>query len=147
MIHPQQPGSLTVKNLNSWKLLTLATHEINLSGIYFPGTGLVYQFPYNSTLAPDTSIYLAANSSTFISKYGFEPFGQFTRHISNDGQNIVLSDAFGNVIDNVQFSDTLPWPEADGNGYYLKLKDASLDNNIPANWIASNDTRYYPPVI
>ena len=113
--------------------------EINLSGIYFPGTGLVYQFPYNSTLAPDTSIYLAANSSTFPSKYGFEPFGQFTRHISNEGQNIILSDAFGNVIDNVQFSDTLPWPEADGNGYYLKLKDASLDNNIPGNWIASND--------
>jgi hypothetical protein len=113
--------------------------EVNLSGIYFAGTGLVYQFPYNATIAPDTSIYLAANSSLFNSKYGFEPFGQFTRHLSNEGQNIVLSDAFGNVIDNVQFSDTTPWPEADGNGYYLKLKDISLDNNNPGSWIASND--------
>lgn len=113
--------------------------EVNLSGIYFAGTGLVYQFPYDAIIAPDTSIYLAANSTVFISKYGFEPFGQFTRHLSNEGQNIVLSDAFGNVIDNVQFSDTLPWPEADGNGYYLKLKDIGLDNNIPGSWIASND--------
>ena len=25
---------------------------VNLSGVYFRGTGLVYQFPANSTLAP-----------------------------------------------------------------------------------------------
>jgi hypothetical protein len=113
--------------------------EVNLSGIYFAGTGLVYQFPFDSAIDPDTSIYLAANSSLFYSKYGFEPFGEFTRHLSNNGQNIVLSDAFGNVVDNVSFSDTIPWPEADGNGYYLKLKDAGLDNNIPGSWIACND--------
>jgi hypothetical protein len=112
---------------------------VNLSGIYFSGTGLVYQFPYNSTIAPDTSFYLAANSSLFYAKYGFQPFGEYTRHISNGGQNLVLADAFGNVIDNVQFTDTVPWPEADGNGYYLKLTDTGLDNNIAGNWIASND--------
>jgi len=82
--------------------------EVNLSGIYFAGTGLVYQFPYNSLIGPDTSLYIAANSSLFLSKYGFQPFDQYTRHISNSGQNIVLSDAFGNVIDNVQFTDSLP---------------------------------------
>ncbi len=113
--------------------------EVNLSGIYFAGTGLVYQFPYDATIAPDTSIYLAANSSLFYSKYGFEPFGEFTRHLSNEGQNVILSDAFGNVVDNVHFSDTIPWPEADGNGFYLKLKDPGLDNNIPGSWIACND--------
>jgi hypothetical protein len=113
--------------------------EVDLSGIYFAGTGLVYQFPYNSKISPDTSLYLAANTSAFNSRYGFEPFDQFTRHISNGGQNIVLSDAFGNVIDQVHFSDTVPWPEADGNGYYLKLKDTELDNNIPENWIAVNN--------
>jgi|WetSurMetagenome_2_1015567.scaffolds.fasta_scaffold00047_60 hypothetical protein len=113
--------------------------EVNLSGIYFGGTGLVYQFPYNSQISADTSIYLASNSSVFYNKYGFMPFGQYTRHISNSGQDLQLLDAFGNSIDNVSFSDTLPWPEADGNGFYLKLKDTSLDNNSPENWIASND--------
>jgi hypothetical protein len=113
--------------------------EVNLSGIYFSGTGLVYQFPYNSTIAADTSLYLSSKVSVFYSKYGFQPYGQYTRHLSNGGQNIVLSDAFGNVIDNVQFSDTIPWPDADGNGYYLKLTDAGLDNNIAGSWIASND--------
>jgi hypothetical protein len=51
----------------------------------------------------------------------------------------VLSDAFGNVIDYVLYSDAAPWPDADGNGYYLKLKDLILDNNIASSWIASND--------
>ncbi|MCU0456033.1 MAG: CotH kinase family protein [Bacteroidales bacterium] len=113
--------------------------EVNLSGIYFAGTGLVYQFPYNSVLAPDTAIFLAANASVFHSKYAFGPFGEYSRHISNGGQKIVLADAFGNVIDMVDFSDTIPWPEADGNGKYLKLKDPALDNNNPSSWIATSD--------
>lgn len=113
--------------------------EINLSGIYFAGTGLVYQFPYNSVLAPDTAIFLAANASVFYSKYGFEPFGEYSRHLSNGGQKIVLADAFGNLIDMVDFSDTIPWPEADGNGKYLKLTDPDLDNDNPSSWTACSD--------
>jgi len=113
--------------------------EVNLSGIYFAGTGLVYQFPYNSLIPPDTSYFIAANSSLFLSRYGFQPFDQFTRHISNSGQKIVLSDAFGNVIDNVHFSDSLPWPQADGNGFYLKLMATDMDNNLAESWTASND--------
>ena len=35
----------------------------------------------------------------------------------------MLADGFGNVIDSVRYHDTIPWPEADGNGYYLKLTD------------------------
>jgi hypothetical protein len=111
----------------------------NLTGIYFGGTGFVYQFPVNSTLNPNSSLFLASNSTIFRSRYGFEPFGQFTRHLSNKSQNLLLSDGFGNVIDNVQYSDTIPWPEADGNGYYLVLNNPNLDNNTPSNWTASKE--------
>jgi hypothetical protein len=112
---------------------------VNLTGIYFSGTGLVYQFPLYSILAPDSSIYLAANPSAFKITYGGTAFDQFTRHLSNNNQNLVLSDAFGNVIDNVHYYDTLPWPDADNNGYYLKLTDPDLDNSLAENWTASND--------
>ena len=113
--------------------------SVDLTGIYFAGTGLVYQFPPNSSVGPSSSIIIASNQQTFRLKYGFSPFGKFTRHLSNKGQNIILSDGFGNIIDNVSYQDTVPWPEADGNGYYLKLIDTGLDNNDPASWIASND--------
>jgi len=116
--------------------------EADLSGVYFGGTGLVYMFPFGSTIPPDTSYYLAANRTVFEAKYGFRPFDEFTRHISNSGQDLILLDAFGNVIDMVQFRDTIPWPEADGNGSYLKLSGTGLDNNLPENWIATNESIY-----
>ena len=56
--------------------------------------------------------------------------GQFTRNLSNKGEKLVLADGFGNVIDSVSYSDQPPWPNADGNGYYLELIDPFSDNSI-----------------
>ncbi|MDP4224447.1 MAG: CotH kinase family protein, partial [Bacteroidota bacterium] len=112
---------------------------VNLTGIYFAGTGFVYQFPNNSVISPHASVFLANNISVFKEKYGFTPFGQFTRNLSDEGQDLILADGYGNVIDNVWYTDTIPWPAADGNGYYLKLTDPDLDNSISSNWTASND--------
>jgi Secretion system C-terminal sorting domain/Lamin Tail Domain len=112
---------------------------INLTGIYFRGTGLVFQFPYNSTLEPHSSLFLASNLTTFLARYGLSAFGQFTRHLSNKDQNLVLADGFGNVIDSVHYYDDPPWPDADSTGYYLQLADKNLDNNVAVNWTASDD--------
>jgi CotH protein. len=121
------------------EITNIGTVTVDLTGIYFSGTGLVYQFPPNSTLPADSSLFLAGNTTLFQVKYGFTPFGKFTRDLSNNNQNIVLADGFGNVIDNVHYYDSLPWPDADGNGYYLQLTDPALDNNEAESWIASND--------
>jgi hypothetical protein len=121
------------------EIMNNSDQAVSLAGIYFSGTGLVYQFPYNATLNPYSSVFLAGNSDFFLAEYGFLPNGQFTRHLSDKGQNLVLSDAFGNIIDNVNYSDTIPWPDADGNGNYLLLIDPFLDNNDPGNWTTSND--------
>jgi hypothetical protein len=109
----------------------------DLTGVYFGGTGFVYQFPVNSSLGQYESVFLASNSMYFQLKYGFVPYGQFTRHLSNKSENLILSDAFGNIIDNVNYSDSLPWPDADGNGYYLELPDINLDNSLASSWEAS----------
>jgi hypothetical protein len=111
----------------------------DLTGIYFAGTGLVYQFPAGSELDPSESVYLAGNAKAFLKKYGFFPFGRFTRSLSNKSEDLTLCDAFGNVIDKVVYSDTIPWPDADGNGYYLELIDPELDNSIPQSWTASDN--------
>jgi len=121
------------------EIMNNSDQVVSLSGIYFSGTGLVYQFPYNATLNPYSSIFLACNTDFFLAEYGFLPYGTFTRHLSDKGQNLVLSDAFGNIIDNVNYSDTVPWPDADGNGNYLLLTDPFLDNNDAGSWTTSND--------
>ncbi|MCJ7446066.1 MAG: CotH kinase family protein [Bacteroidales bacterium] len=126
-------------DLEFLEIMNNSDQVVSLSGIYFSGTGLVYQFPYNATLNPYSSVFLASNPDFFLAEYGFLPYGQFTRHLSDKGQNLVLSDVIGNVIDNVNYSDTVPWPDADGNGNYLLLTDPFLDNNVAGSWTTSND--------
>ena len=92
-----------------------------MTRVYFSGTGFVYQFPPSSEIAAKSTIILAGNSDVFIKKYGVHPYGQFTRNLSNKSEKLVLADGFGNVIDSVTYSDQPPWPDADGNGYYLEL--------------------------
>jgi hypothetical protein len=125
-------------DLEFLEIRNTGTTTVNLSGIFFTGTGLVYQFPANSTLGPGLCVIITANATVFQAKYGFSPFGQFTRHLSNSGEMLLLADAFGNVIDMVEYADRIPWPDADGNGSYLQLRDLALDNSLPESWETSN---------
>ena len=116
-----------------------SNQNFDLTGIYFQALGISYQFPPNTTISADQEIFLASNAATFQAFYGWAPFGQFTRNLSNSSQKLVLADAFGNTIDYVEYSDTAPWPvEADGSGPHLELKDLNADNSQAANWTASS---------
>lgn len=112
---------------------------VSTTGYYFSGTGFVYKFPDGAVLPPRAVIQLANNRKTFRQRYGYEPFGEFTRNLSNKSEKITLADAFGNVIDQVEYTDSSPWPDADGNGLHLKLNDPSLDNSIGTNWSAVSE--------
>ncbi|HLA56718.1 MAG TPA: CotH kinase family protein [Flavobacterium sp.] len=111
---------------------------VNLSGVYFSELGISYQFPASATINVGQTLYLASNPATFQAKYGIAAFGQFTRNLSNSSQKLILADGFGNVIDYVQYSDSAPWPNADGNGSYLQLISNSLDNSLASSWIATS---------
>ncbi len=113
--------------------------NVNVTGCYFSGTGFVYQFPKNTTLKANEVIQLASNPGVFKSKYGYYPFGHYIHNLSNSSQKLTLADAFGNVIDQVEYFDLDPWPLVDGNGSYLKLTDLSSDNNVGSNWTASSE--------
>jgi hypothetical protein len=58
--------------------------------------------------------------------------------LGNDGDNIRLFHSSGQLIDNVAYDDSSPWPTApDGDGPTLSLLDPALDNSLPENWAAS----------
>lgn len=121
------------------EIQNISTRSVNLSGVYFSELGLSYQFAYNAAIEGNGRIFLASNSTAFQNKYGFAPFGQFTRNLSNKSQKMVLADAYGNIIDTVEYFDTDPWPvAADGNGSYLELISTTLDNNLASSWVASS---------
>jgi CotH kinase protein/Lamin Tail Domain/Secretion system C-terminal sorting domain len=139
--NPTVSGTLNSNDQEFIEITNTGATAVNLSGINFSKLGTTYQFPYNSTIAANSSFYLASNATVFQTKYGFAPFGQYTRNLSNKSQNIVLADAYGNEIDRVEYFDSLPWPlAADGLGSYLQLTSTSLDNNIASSWVASTTT-------
>jgi hypothetical protein len=114
--------------------------SINLTGIHLSKLGIAYQFPKNETLMAGQSLILASNSAIFKERYGIDAFDNFSRDLSNSSQNLTLSDAFGNVIDQVTYTDDAPWPEtADGDGFYLELTDVNSDNALASNWIANSN--------
>jgi hypothetical protein len=121
------------------EITNTGTSDVSVTGIYFSGTGLVYRFPDGATLPAGAIIQLANKTSVFRDRYGYLPYGEFTRSLSNRSQKITLADAWGNVIDQVEYSDGSPWPDADGNGKHLKLADVNADNKIATNWIATDE--------
>jgi hypothetical protein len=112
----------------------------DLTGVYLSELGVSYQFPVAATINAGQKIYLASNSTVFQAKNGIAAFGQFVRNMSNKSQKLVLSDAFGNKIDEVLYKDSAPWPNADGNGKFLHLTDNALDNSLASSWSADDDT-------
>jgi len=122
------------------EITNTGSKTVSLTGVYFSGTGFVYQFPAYSQMAPHSTKILANKVEVFRAKYGFEPSGQFNRNLSDAGQCLVLADGFGNVIDSVRYSSKPPWPNASGNGYYLELIDPLSDNSLASNWTASTST-------
>lgn len=114
--------------------------NVDLTGIYFRELGITYKFPNNAHIAGHEAIMLCSDSLLFMEYYNAVPFGQYTRKLSNKSENLVLADAWGNIIDEVCYSDSDPWPtEADGNGAYLQLKELDSDNSLAENWTACED--------
>lgn len=139
--NPLVEADLDSSDFEFIELSNNSTSYINLTGIYFGGLGLTYQFAPGSSLPAQGVLFLANDSDSFIQRYGFEPFGEFSRSLSNDGEDLILRDAYGNIIDQVVYNDVLPWPEdADGEGSFLKLVSLSLDNSLASSWVARSDS-------
>jgi hypothetical protein len=141
MYNPNTSADFPISNDQEFiEIQNTGNKTIDLTGVYFSGTGFVYQFPAYSEIFAGSRKILASNSAVFMAKYGIPPSGQFTRNLSNKEEKLVLADGFGNVIDSVTYSNLPPWPNANGNGYYLELIDPLSDNSIATNWTASTNT-------
>ncbi|PIB37176.1 hypothetical protein BFP72_18065 [Reichenbachiella sp. 5M10] len=141
--NPEDQDPVESKELEFIEILNNGSTTVDLTGVYFGGTGLVYQFA-ESTLAAGATTTLASNASIYEQKYGLAADDQYYRSLSNGGQRIQLLDAYGNTIDEVTYSDEGDWPDADGSGYYLELSDPNSDNNVASNWIRTKDVDFVP---
>ena len=138
--HPMDWWSIDGDHLEFIEITNNGDEDVDLTGVYFRELGLTYQFPDNSHIAGHEAIWLCSDSLLFSEYYQVTPFGEYMRKLDNKSENLVLVDAWGNIIDQVHYADTLPWPtEADGEGPFLQLKDLDSDNSLAENWTIGDD--------
>ena len=88
------------------------------------GEGIDYKFPSGVWLQPGAYLVLANHARFFEDYYGYAPFAQYDKDLSNQGERIVLLDAFGTPVLDVTYSDDGAWPQAaDGGGFLVAVGD------------------------
>ena len=113
---------------------------VNLSGAQFRGIG--FEFPVES-LMPSGAVWVLVREedhNLFTARYPDVPVaGLFSGKLSNKGELIQLSSAFGAFLTGVDYDDSKGWPsQADGEGPSLELKSLTADPNDPTQWRASD---------
>jgi hypothetical protein len=100
-----------------------------------------FVLPQGLQLAPGSPLVIARDLAKFQTLHPeVNAIGSFGFGLSNSADSVKLFDSTGALIDEVSYTDNLPWPPAaDGTGRTLELIDVSADNSEADAWGASND--------
>jgi hypothetical protein len=124
------------------------TADANISGWYF-SEGISYQFPPSSILSAGGYLIVAQYPGAVQTKFGTSSsliFSPFLGRLENDGEKLVLRNAQGFVIDEVDYRRRFPWPiVGDPPGYSIELVNPALDNDLGGSWRPSEPKAIAPP--
>jgi hypothetical protein len=111
---------------------------VDISSFVLSYNGLaMITFPEGSTIAPGEYIIAAITAATYEGN-GYQVFEISMGNFGNGGASVQLDDAFGNIIDVVNYDDGGAYPTApDGDCPSLELIDSLSNNDDGANWQAS----------
>ncbi len=120
---------------------------VNLEGIFF-SNGIKYGFEEGAMLQPKSSFVLASNMENYEANYKEIADGKFFGQLQNSGERIRLVNSYGLEIDEVVYTDSLPWPEVtlNTNGP-IALKDIHGHNGNPENWEFKTLTNKLPQLV
>jgi len=130
--------------------------DIDLTGWYFTNA-ISYQFPEGSILPAGGYIIVAQDPINIGIKWSrgrfiVPPslvFGPFNGKLGNNGDRIMLYNAYGEEIDKVDYQLGFPWPTVGeavpynqpGTGHSIQLINPSLDNDLAGSWRSASPTR------
>jgi hypothetical protein len=114
--------------------------SIDLSGLKLD-SAIYYQFPSEQLLSPGTFWVVASKPNIFYSKYKVYPSGNFSKHLSNSSENVILFNRNNKSVLSFTYYDKSPWPTTpDGDGFTLSAKNANPTGNPDSYdyWMASS---------
>ncbi|TWT30469.1 CotH protein [Posidoniimonas corsicana] len=116
------------------ELHNTAATPVDLSGWEFTD-GIDYTFEPGAQIPAGGYVVVAQDPATLLAEFGVVAIGQYEGGLSNGGERIAISDAGGQLIDEVEYTTSFPWPvAADGEGPSMELINPALDNNLGSNW-------------
>jgi len=119
------------------ELFNSGSNTVNLSGWQL-SDAVTFTFPGGTQLAPGGYLVVGQNPAALQGKFGVSALGPWTGALNNDGEKIVLLDAVGSVVDEVEYQLGFPWPTVgDSPGYSIELVNPAFDNDLGGNWRAS----------
>ncbi len=120
------------------ELFNTGGQAVLLSGWQFR-EGISFTFPQGTELPANGYLLLARNPDYLRSIFPVPPqtgiFAFTSGTLSNDGEDIVLVNEQGELVDRVDFNDRFPWPvNPDGGGPSLECINPFADNGTAADW-------------
>jgi hypothetical protein len=124
------------------ELINTGPSSVDLAGWFF-SDGFDFTFPAGTVLPAGSYLVIAHDPQAVAGRYGLRPdalLGPFTaKRLSNGGERVALSNASGDLVDEVTYGDDSPWPgQPDGQGPSLELINPSFDNDGACAWAASS---------
>jgi hypothetical protein len=121
------------------ELANAGAAPVDLSGWLF-STGVKYVFPEGTLIEPGGYLVIAEDPAGFTRRFGsaVQPLGPWEGRLANAGERLVLLDAAGELVDQVDYSVGFPWPTASAKtGRSLELINPALDNDLGGSWRAA----------
>lgn len=133
MYNPPESGTDSLEYI---EIYNYGLTTVSMDGWEFT-KGILFTFP-NILLPAGSHYVLCADSAAFAGFYGFSA-RQYTQALNNTpGDTIQLKDNFSNLIDEVIYLNSAPWPVGPpspaAGGPSIEFCDFTLDNNVGANW-------------
>jgi hypothetical protein len=137
------------------ELHNCGAEDVDISGWSFT-EGVFYTFPAGTTLAAGGYLVVAQDREQLKAKFGTVRvalpdglvFGPYGGALDGDGERVVLCDALGTVVDEVDYQLGFPWPTvgdsvpetSPGRGSSLQLMNPRVDNDLGGSWKSAYPT-------
>lgn len=144
MYHP----SATQNGLEWLEFYNQMAVDMDISGWSLSG-GVEYTFPEGTLITNGGYVLVSSDPAALDSQAGVTgTLGPWEGNLSNSGEEIILSDNSGRLLDVLEYSDSYPWTEgADGTGYSLSRKKACLATAEAGSWTVSQELGGTPGLV
>jgi hypothetical protein len=116
------------------ELYNTGSTPVDLSGWAFTDA-VDYVFPAGTSIAANDYVVVTQNPAQFNAKFRKTALGPWTGSLNNEGEQIVLRDQAGSIVDKVDYQRGFPWPVVgDPPGYSIELVNPAFDNDLGGNW-------------